>query len=81
LRGGNVDATLKRLSQGLVGEKSFQQITEDFAGIIIPKVWEQEGRKVSGVARRLSISPKKVRRILRRAGLDARPNKLPAGGA
>jgi tetratricopeptide (TPR) repeat protein len=78
LQGGNVDATLKRLSQGLVGEKSFQQITEDFAGIIIPKVWEQEGRKVSGVARRLSISPKKVRRILHRAGLDAGVSKLPS---
>ena len=31
-------------------------------------VWEREGRKVSRVASRLSISPKKVRRILARVG-------------
>jgi hypothetical protein len=31
-------------------------------------VWEREGRKVSRVATRLSISPKKVRRILARVG-------------
>ena len=54
---------------GMVGDKTFQQITEEFAAIIIPKVWEVEGRKVSRVASRLSVSPKKVRRILIRAGL------------
>jgi hypothetical protein len=30
---------------------------------VIPKVWEREGRKVSRVAEKLSMSPKKVRRI------------------
>jgi tetratricopeptide (TPR) repeat protein len=69
LRRGPVDTLLREWSQGLVGDKTFQQITEDFAHIIIPKVWEREQRKVSRVAARLSISPKKVRRVLRAAGL------------
>ena len=68
LRGGTVNPTLRAWSQGSVGDKTFQQITEEFAALIIPKVWEQEGRKVSRVATRLSMSPKKVRRILSRAG-------------
>ncbi len=66
LRGGSVDPTLRAWSQGSVGDKTFQQISEEFAELIIPKVWEREGRKVSRVAARLSVSPKKVRRILNR---------------
>jgi tetratricopeptide (TPR) repeat protein len=66
---GPVDAALQSWSIGVVGDKSFQRITEEFAQIVIPKVWEREGRKVSRVAAKLSISPKKVRRILRAAGL------------
>lgn len=69
VRGGNLDATLQAWSQGVVGERSFQQLTEDFADLIIPKIWEHEDRKVARVARRLSISPKKVRRVLARLGL------------
>jgi tetratricopeptide (TPR) repeat protein len=69
LRRGPVETVLREWSQGLIGDKTFQQITEDFAHIIIPKVWEREERKVSRVAARLSISPKKVRRVLRAAGL------------
>ncbi len=69
LRRGPVDNMLREWSQGLIGDKTFQQVTEDFAHIIIPKVWEREERKVSRVAVRLSISPKKVRRVLRAAGL------------
>jgi tetratricopeptide (TPR) repeat protein len=68
LRKGTVDPTLRAWSQGSVGDKTFQQITEEFATLIIPKVWEREGRKVSRVAARLSISPKKVRRILSQVG-------------
>ena len=68
LRKGAVDPTLRAWSQGSVGDKTFQEITEEFAALIIPKVWEREGRKVSRVAARLSISPKKVRRILGLAG-------------
>jgi tetratricopeptide (TPR) repeat protein len=68
LRKGSVDPALKAWSQGAVGEKSFRQISEEFAEIVISRVWEREGRKVSRVASRLSISPKKVRRILARVG-------------
>jgi tetratricopeptide (TPR) repeat protein len=66
LRGGSVNPTLRAWSQGSVGDKTFQQISEEFAALIIPKVWEREGRKISRVATRLSMSPKKVRRILSR---------------
>jgi tetratricopeptide (TPR) repeat protein len=68
LRSGSVNPTLRAWSQGSVGDKTFQQISEEFAELIIPKVWEREGRKVSRVAARLSVSPKKVRRILSRVG-------------
>jgi tetratricopeptide (TPR) repeat protein len=61
LRGGRVNPLLRAWSQGSVGDKTFQQMTEQFAELIIPKVWEREGRKVSRVATRLSMSPKKVR--------------------
>jgi tetratricopeptide (TPR) repeat protein len=66
---GAVDAKLRAWTQGIVEDKTFQQVTEEFAQLVIPKVWEREGRKVSRVATRLSISPKKVRRILNKAGL------------
>ncbi|MDE3196937.1 MAG: tetratricopeptide repeat protein, partial [Acidobacteriota bacterium] len=69
VRGGNLDTTLQAWSQGVVGERTFQQLTEDFADLIIPKVWDHEGRKVARVAKRLSVSPKKVRRVLARLGL------------
>jgi tetratricopeptide (TPR) repeat protein len=68
LRRGSIDSTLKAWCQGAVGDKTFRQITDEFAQFIIPRVWEREGRKISRVAARLSISPKKVRRILIRAG-------------
>jgi tetratricopeptide (TPR) repeat protein len=68
LRAGRVNPLLRAWSQGSLGDKTFQQITEQFAELIIPKVWEREGRKISRVATRLSVSPKKVRRILNRAG-------------
>jgi tetratricopeptide (TPR) repeat protein len=66
---GNINSTLREWSQGIVGNKSFQQVSEEFAAIVIPKVWRRENRKVARVAVRLSISPKKVRRILRDQGL------------
>jgi len=69
LKAGGIDSTLRQWSQGIVGNRTFQQITEEFAGIVIPKVWKREGRKVSRVASRLKISPKKVRRVLSRLGL------------
>jgi len=69
-----VDPLLRAWSAGVVQDKSFQQITEEFARIVIPKVWEREGRKVSRVAEKLSISPKKVRRILQSAGVSDKPD-------
>ena len=63
-----VDPLLRAWSAGVVEDKSFSQLTEEFARMVIPKVWEREGRKVSRVAARLSVSPKKVRRILGRVG-------------
>jgi tetratricopeptide (TPR) repeat protein len=71
LRASKIDDTLRAWSEGMLGDKTFQQVTEEFAEIVIPKVWLREGRKVSRVAQRLSVSPKKVRRILRNAGLLA----------
>ncbi|HEV2988471.1 MAG TPA: tetratricopeptide repeat protein [Candidatus Angelobacter sp.] len=65
---GNIDPLLRSWSQGITGEKSFQQMTEQFAELVIPRVWEKEGKKISRVATRLSISPKKVRRILAHLG-------------
>lgn len=67
-----ISDTLRGWSEGMVGDKTFQQITEEFAEIVIPKVWLREDRKISRVAERLSVSPKKVRRILRNAGYLAR---------
>jgi len=72
LRGGSVNPTLRAWSQGSLGGKTFQQISEEFAELIIPKIWELEDCKVSRVAARLSISPKKVRRILSRVGRKKR---------
>ncbi len=67
----SVEALLRAWSAGIVDGQSFQQMTEQFARIVIPRVWEREGRKVSRVAERLSISPKKVRRVLHAVGLNA----------
>ncbi len=72
VRASGISDTLRCWSEGMVGDKTFQQITEEFAEIVIPKVWLREDRKVSRVAERLSISPKKVRRILQNAGLRSR---------
>jgi tetratricopeptide (TPR) repeat protein len=68
VRVSGINDMLRSWSEGIVGNKSFQQITEEFAEIVIPKVWLRENRKVSRVAAALSVSPKKVRRILRNSG-------------
>lgn len=65
-----IDPQLRAWSNGAVENKTFQQMTEEFARIVIPKVWEREDRKVARVAKKLSISPKKVRRILQSAGVS-----------
>jgi hypothetical protein len=60
---------LRSWSEGIVSNKTFQQLTEEFAEIVIPKIWLREDRKISRVATRLSMSPKKVRRILANTNL------------
>ncbi len=64
-----IDGTLRAWSQGAIGKTTFKELSEQFAAIVIPKVWELEGRKIARVATRLAISPRKVRRALNRAGL------------
>ncbi|MBV8551301.1 MAG: hypothetical protein JOY54_08370 [Acidobacteriaceae bacterium] len=71
LHSGIEDPNLRAWSQGAVGDKSLQQVVGDFEELLIRKVWEHEGRKVSRVATRLAVSPKKVRRVLRHLGLLA----------
>jgi len=68
MQASGINDALRAWSEGIVGEKTFQQITEEFAEVVIPKVWMREEKKVARVAQRLSISPKKVRRVLRNAG-------------
>jgi hypothetical protein len=62
-----IDETLRLWSTGQLGSKTFQQIQEEFAELVIPKVWLSVGRNVTLVSQKLGISPKKVRRILRNA--------------
>jgi tetratricopeptide (TPR) repeat protein len=73
IQSSGIHDTLRGWSEGMLGDKTFQQVNEEFAEIVIPKVWMREEKKISRVAECLSISPKKVRRILRNAGyLDVR---------
>jgi tetratricopeptide (TPR) repeat protein len=74
LHAGFEDPNVRAWSQGAVGDKSLQQVVVDFEELLIRKVWEREGRKVSRVAHRLAVSPKKVRRVLRHLGLLVEPN-------
>lgn len=69
LRATGIHDMLRSWSEGIVHDKTFQQVTEEFAEIVIPKVWMRDDRKVSRVAEKLSISPKKVRRVLRNANM------------
>ncbi|HEY1680003.1 MAG TPA: hypothetical protein VGG04_19960 [Candidatus Sulfotelmatobacter sp.] len=68
VQAAGINDTLRAWSEGLVGDKTFQKVAEEFAEIVIPKVWLREEKKIARVAKRLSVSPKKVRRILRNAG-------------
>jgi tetratricopeptide (TPR) repeat protein len=68
LHATSINETLRGWSEGVTGEKSFQQITEEFAELVIPKVWEKQDRKIARVVEVLCISAKKVRRILKNRG-------------
>jgi len=65
-----IDETLRLWSEGQLGDKTFQQVQEEFAELVIPKVWLRSGKNVTAVSKRLRISPKKVRRILRNTKRD-----------
>jgi tetratricopeptide (TPR) repeat protein len=71
LHAGIEDPNLRAWSQGAVGGKSLESVVAEFEELVIRRVWEQESFKVARVARRLSVSPKKVRRVLRHLGLLA----------
>ena len=71
LHAGIEDPNLRAWSQGAIGDKSLESVVADFEELLIRRVWEREGRKVARVAHKLSVSPKKVRRVLRRLGLLA----------
>jgi tetratricopeptide (TPR) repeat protein len=62
-----IEQTLRQWSDGQLGNKTFLQVEEEFAELVIPKVWLKSGKNVTLVSKTLRISPKKVRRILRNA--------------
>jgi tetratricopeptide (TPR) repeat protein len=69
LESTSLEPKLLQWAHGEIGEKTFRQLEEDFADLVIPRLWEEEKRKISRVASRLSVSPRKVRRVLARLGL------------
>jgi tetratricopeptide (TPR) repeat protein len=69
LHSGIEDPNLRAWSQGSIGDKSLQEVVGEFEELLIRRIWEHEGRKVSRVAHKLAVSPKKVRRVLRHLGL------------
>lgn len=70
-----LEPKLLQWASGEIGGKSFRQLGEDFADLVIPRIWIQEKKKVSRVAARLTISSRKVRRVLVRLGLlEAEPH-------
>jgi len=69
---GSIDQKLRAWSRGVTEGKSFQALADEFAELVIPRVWEREGKKIARVAKVLKISPKKVRKILTQAGKTKR---------
>lgn len=67
LKSTEIDEMLRRWSDGIISQKTFQQVIEEFSQVVIPRVWLREGKNTSRVAERLSMSPKKIRRILKSA--------------
>jgi tetratricopeptide (TPR) repeat protein len=66
LKTTTLDTKLVQWARGEIGGKTFRQLEEDFADLVIPIAWRQEGKRISRVASRLSISPRKVRKVLTR---------------
>ena len=71
LHAGVEDPNLRAWSEGSIGDKSLGDVVAEFEELLIRRVWEREGRKVSRVAHKLAVSPKKIRRVLRHLGLLA----------
>jgi tetratricopeptide (TPR) repeat protein len=59
MRSVRVDEVFRSWAAGELGGKTFQQTQEEFAEIVIPRVWNNVGRNISMVAHELRISPKK----------------------
>ncbi len=70
-----LEITWRRWVNGDLDGKTFQQVEEEFAAIVIPQVWMKLGQNVSRVAKHLSVSPKKVRRALGNAPAVRSPNR------
>ncbi len=67
-----IEDTLRAWSQGIITGKSFQEVTEQFAQLVIPRVWLREEKKISRVAKKLAMSPQKVRRLVKRSAAAER---------
>jgi tetratricopeptide (TPR) repeat protein len=76
------DLTWRRWINGETDGKTYQQIEEDFAAVIIPQLWLKFGQNVSRVADHLKMSPKRVRRALRNAETPAGTSRraMPSSG-
>ncbi len=68
-----IEDTLRAWSQGIITGKSFQEVTEQFAQLVIPRVWIREECKISRVAKKLAMSPQKVRRLVKRSSMAGAP--------
>jgi hypothetical protein len=53
MENATLESKLVQWAHGEVGEKTFRQLEDDFAALVIPRVWELEKKKVSRVASRL----------------------------
>ena len=60
-----IDDTIRAWSQGMVHGKSLEEVMESFAEVVVTQLWLREDRKIARVARLLSSSPKRVRRLVR----------------
>ena len=60
-----IDDTIRAWSQGMVSGKSLEEVTERFAEVVVTQLWLRENRSIARVARLLSSSPKRVRRLIR----------------
>ena len=60
-----IDDRVRAWSHGLVDGKTLEEVTENFAEVVVTQLWLREDRKVARVARILCTSPKRVRKLIR----------------